>query len=90
MTMRAVREVLREHIPERVLDVLRGVYCSVKYGSPDIFPIISIETTTACNRTCFYCPNSKTDRGRLENAKQMDEELFRKIVDGCRTDSLME
>ena len=79
--MSAVREILREHLPEWLVEALRSVHSRVKYRSPDIFPIVGIETTTACNRRCVYCPNSKTDRGRVENAKQMDETLFRKIID---------
>ena len=46
--------------------------------SPYQFSTISIETTTYCNRSCHYCPNS-TDLARP--AQKMDEQLFREIID---------
>jgi radical SAM protein with 4Fe4S-binding SPASM domain len=46
------------------------------------FPIaIEIETITACNRRCLYCPNSKFERGLIKNKKFMDIKLFNKIID---------
>lgn len=51
------------------------------YGTSDMFDEIAIETTTYCNRTCLYCPNSIFDRGQKKNEKLMEEELFRKIID---------
>ncbi|OGS08365.1 MAG: hypothetical protein A2270_02765 [Elusimicrobia bacterium RIFOXYA12_FULL_51_18] len=52
-----------------------------KYGTWDIFSMVFIETTTACNRRCRYCPNSKFDRGLMRNVKKMEPELFYKIID---------
>jgi radical SAM protein with 4Fe4S-binding SPASM domain len=52
-----------------------------KYGSFDMFKMIFIETITACNRRCSYCPNSKFDRGLIENTKKMESGLFYKIID---------
>jgi radical SAM protein with 4Fe4S-binding SPASM domain len=52
-----------------------------KYGSFDMFKMIFIETITACNRRCSYCPNSKFDRGLIENTKKMEPGLFYKIID---------
>jgi len=42
--------------------------------------MIQIETLTACNRRCHYCPNSKFDRGLLKNSKRLKTELFKKII----------
>ena len=42
---------------------------------------ISIETITACNRRCLYCPNSKFNRGATKNKKLMEDKLFFKIID---------
>ncbi len=42
---------------------------------------VSIETITACNRRCGYCPNSKYDRGLIQNRKTMDDALFVKVID---------
>lgn len=53
----------------------------LKYGSADIFSMVSLETITACNRRCAYCPNSKFDRGLPANAKKMETGLFRKVID---------
>lgn len=42
---------------------------------------IFIETITACNLRCSYCPNSIYDRGLVKNTKKMKTELFHKIID---------
>jgi len=52
-----------------------------RYGSSDFFSFVSIETTTYCNRRCWYCPNSIFERGLLENKKLLPATLFYKIVD---------
>lgn len=53
----------------------------LKYGDTNLFNDINIETTTACNKRCSYCPNSVFDRGLLANERLMDEDLFKKIID---------
>jgi len=55
----------------------------LKYGVFDIFVFdnVYIDTITACNRRCYYCPNSKFDRGLMKNVKKMDTALFYKIID---------
>jgi len=52
----------------------------LKYGTPDIFVQVYFDTITACNRRCYYCPNSKFDRGLMKNMKKMDTKLFHKII----------
>ena len=42
---------------------------------------IQIETLTACNLRCSYCPNSVYERGLIKNNQEMDPELFYKIID---------
>lgn len=39
--------------------------------------VVEIETASACNRTCWYCPNSKHKR---PSRGRMPESLFRKIL----------
>jgi len=51
------------------------------YGVSDMFDTVEVEISTACNRRCSYCPNSKYDRNLPENMKKMDIDLFKKIVD---------
>ena len=41
-----------------------------------MFELLGIETITACNRRCSYCPNSLYDRGLLSNMKKMKTELY--------------
>jgi len=53
----------------------------VKHRTLDFFKVVELETTTACNRTCSYCPNSVFDRGSIHNEKLMEESTFRTIVD---------
>jgi len=45
------------------------------------FMVVEVETTTACNRRCSYCPNSRFDRGLLKNKKLMPTRLFFKLID---------
>ena len=40
-----------------------------------------IETLTACNLRCSYCPNSVYERGLIKNNQEMDPVLFYKIID---------
>jgi 2-deoxy-scyllo-inosamine dehydrogenase (SAM-dependent) len=47
----------------------------------DEISTVTLETITACNRRCSYCPNSEFDRGLTRNAKRMDGKLFIKIID---------
>lgn len=42
--------------------------------------MIFVETITACNLRCPYCPNSLYDRGLIKNTKKMRVELFHKII----------
>lgn len=53
----------------------------IKFGVFDMFDHVYIDTITACNRSCYYCPNSKYDRGKIANLKTMDTQLFYKIID---------
>lgn len=50
------------------------------YGT-DIFRLVTIETITACNRRCEYCPNAYTERGTLANKQLLDEAIFLKVMD---------
>lgn len=52
----------------------------LRYRFFNIFSIITIETSSACNRRCSYCPNSKFDRGLIKNRKDLKTELFYKII----------
>lgn len=42
--------------------------------------VVDIETSTACNRKCYYCPNSNHDNWELKNNSLMSIETFTKIV----------
>ena len=42
--------------------------------------VIDIETSTACNRKCDYCPNSVYDNASLANESFMDQFVFEKII----------
>lgn len=53
----------------------------VNYGTLDYFDAVLIETSTACNRKCSYCPNSIYGRGDLKNQTLMDMKLYKKIID---------
>lgn len=56
-------------------------YNYLKHNTTDMFNALNIETTTYCNRRCYYCPNSLSDRGLKENERYMQEDLFKKIID---------
>ena len=65
----------------RVDLLIRKLKNFIKYGTFDMFVHVYIENITSCNRRCGYCPNSKSDRGLVENARKMETGLFRKIID---------
>ncbi|MGZ3688922.1 MAG: radical SAM/SPASM domain-containing protein [Bdellovibrionota bacterium] len=52
-----------------------------RYGTTDFFKAVEIETMTACNRRCSYCPNSKFDRGLIKNNRLMDVSVFQNVID---------
>lgn len=52
----------------------------IKYGDPYFFTNVVIETSTYCNRTCYYCPNSTNKTPK----EFMDDGLFKKAVDRLR------
>ncbi len=76
--------IARKLFPLRVLKIISQWHYSImnlyRYGYPDFFYNLEVEISTACNRRCTYCPNSKFDKGLLKNMKKMDIELFKKIV----------
>ena len=53
----------------------------IDYGSADFFSIVSIETSTACNRRCPYCPNSIFERGLIKNERILETGIYHKIID---------
>lgn len=73
--------IKERRLPCLLKEKLRLLVNFLKYGTSDIFSHIFIDTITACNRRCYYCPNSKSDRGSMQNMKKMDTELFHKIID---------
>lgn len=47
----------------------------------NLFSNVEIETITACNLRCSYCPNSKFDRSLIKNSKVMKKKLFYQLID---------
>lgn len=47
----------------------------------ELFSVVEIETSSTCNLRCYYCPNSISERGMAKNCRQMNEDLFFRIVD---------
>jgi len=63
------------------IDSLYRLKYKKHYGLNDFFDTIALETTTYCNLRCSFCPNSNHERGLQKNEKQMDKEVFMKIID---------
>jgi 2-deoxy-scyllo-inosamine dehydrogenase (SAM-dependent) len=59
----------------------RSKLARARYRARGFFAQVRIETATACNRRCAYCPNSRFDRGLIENQQLMDAALFHKVID---------
>ena len=59
----------------------KDLFNKVLGDSFDQVHTIYIETLTACNLRCSYCPNSVYERGLIKNNQEMDPELFYKIID---------
>lgn len=76
-----LKKYLPNSLRRRLSEINRSLRYYSKCGCFDIFHMIFIETITACNRRCSYCPNSKYDRGLTENMKKMEPGLFYKIID---------
>lgn len=57
--------------------LLSGYSVYRRFFVKDIFYAVEIETTTACNLRCSYCPVSTHYRGN----HLMDKHLFKKIID---------
>jgi radical SAM protein with 4Fe4S-binding SPASM domain len=52
----------------------------VRYATTDFFNDVTIETATACNRRCEYCPNSFSNRAQPEGAITMPTSLYESII----------
>lgn len=52
----------------------------VRHNDPHFFNSIAIETSTYCNRTCHYCPNSKHETPKLF----MEERVFKKAIERAK------
>jgi radical SAM protein with 4Fe4S-binding SPASM domain len=47
----------------------------------NLFKVVEVETITACNLRCSYCPNSIYDRGLIRNKKLMKTSVYHKLID---------
>jgi len=70
--------VLAERNAERMI---RPLFSFMRYGTTDMFYHVYIDTITACNRRCYYCPNSVYERGLIRNIRKMEVDTFHKIID---------
>ena len=62
------------------LDTLRTQLWTQKYeGRPP--RAVAIETTTWCNRSCSYCPNSISPRGEKEFEKKLEQDTHTSIIE---------
>ena len=68
---------VRYHLKE----VIQNTKSFLHYNRSDMFILIAIETTSRCNRTCDYCPESKLELKGQRFHGDMEEELFYKVVD---------
>lgn len=62
-------------------DLVLGAESWLTRGTCDFFMVVEVETTTACNRRCSYCPNAPFERGLLRNEQRMSERLFERLVE---------
>lgn len=60
----------------RLEDLVLDAQSLASRGTTDFFKVVELETTTACNRRCSYCPNSAFDRGLLRNEARMSDEVY--------------
>ena len=81
LTPKPMRNKVRDFYYDKISFPLHYLKFKINYGSWDFFDAIALETTTYCNFRCTFCPNSKHDRGLEENKKDMDTEMFKRIVD---------
>jgi len=77
-------KVTKRKIRNVIADSYYKTMTYLDHGTTDLFRSVEIETITWCNRTCSYCPNSKFDRGLIQNKKEMSIELFQKIIDDLK------
>tara|TARA_Y100000310_G_scaffold174669_2_gene174728 strand:+ start:7396 stop:8286 length:891 start_codon:yes stop_codon:yes gene_type:complete len=84
LTPKALRKDVKNFYYKKLLHSLYELKHKFLYGR-DFFELIALETTTYCNLTCSFCPNSKYDRGSQKNEKLMDIEIFKKIIDELAT-----
>ncbi len=52
----------------------------LRRGTSDFFQVVEVESTTACNRRCSYCPNAHHERGLLKNEQRMGDDLFERLL----------
>ena len=80
--VRKFRQALPTKLWNRRIDNLYGKATNLLlHQTLDFFSVVEIETSTACNRRCTYCPNFVFERGLLKNTQALADELFYRIVD---------
>lgn len=67
---------LRRFSSRLVCRFLGGAFDLLRSGFP---PVVRVETTNACNARCTICPHRTMGRP----IRQMDESLYRRILDEC-------
>lgn len=82
-----VRQVLTRQYRSKITKLkvkgtnkIYAIKSKLRHGNSDFFDSVLIETSTACNRKCIYCPNSQYDRGDIKNQKHIDFNLYKKII----------
>lgn len=73
--LKAARHILKRHALSTGIG--KSYWKEIEALRNPVFQWVEIETTSACNRRCGYCPNSSTERP----ARLMEEGLFYKIID---------
>lgn len=70
---------IKSNFKKRLLatNIGKKICLQLKKRKHSLFQSVEIETTSICNRTCTYCPNSTHKR----KSGYMEENLFYKIVD---------
>lgn len=78
------RRLVKEKLPPRLFWAGQALMYELRAlveGRPRTFSNVAIETTSCCNRRCEYCPLSNAGLREKRGAKDMDPELFTRIID---------
>ena len=78
---KSVIAAIQTGIKPKVRETMYNIANRLLDQPDDLFKSVAIETTSICNKRCTYCPNSSDELRSLRPMKDMDHDVYEKVID---------